>query len=79
MSGVARQFRNWSRTFVPSKLLSPMFIVQYLPLTLSRPFSLSRDSAVGIAAGYGLDDQEVGVRVTAGSRTLSSPRRPDWF
>jgi hypothetical protein len=37
----------------------------------------SRDSVVGIATGYGLDDQEVGVRVTVGSRIFSSPRRPD--
>jgi hypothetical protein len=37
----------------------------------------SRDSAVGIATGYGLDDREVGVRVQAGSSIFSSPRRPD--
>jgi hypothetical protein len=33
----------------------------------------SRDSTVGIATGYGLDDREVGVRVPV----ESSPRRPD--
>jgi hypothetical protein len=37
----------------------------------------SRDSAVGIATGYGLDDRGVGVRVLAGSRIFSSSRRPD--
>jgi hypothetical protein len=37
----------------------------------------SRDSVVGIANGYGLDDREVGVRVPVGSRIFSSPRRPD--
>jgi hypothetical protein len=37
----------------------------------------SRDSSVGIATGYGLDDREVGVRVPVGSGTFSSPRRPD--
>jgi hypothetical protein len=37
----------------------------------------SRDSAVGIATGYGLDDRGVGVRVPVGSRIFSSPRRPD--
>jgi hypothetical protein len=37
----------------------------------------SRDSAVGIATGYGLDDLGVGVRVLVGSRIFSSPRRPD--
>jgi hypothetical protein len=36
----------------------------------------SRDSAVGIATGYGLDDREVGVRVPVGSRIFSSPHRP---
>jgi hypothetical protein len=37
----------------------------------------SRDSSVGIAIGYGLDDREVGVRVPVGSRNFSSPRPPD--
>jgi hypothetical protein len=37
----------------------------------------SRDSAVGIATGYGMDDWEVGVRVPVGSSMFSSPRRPD--
>jgi hypothetical protein len=37
----------------------------------------SRDSAVGIATGYGLDDWEVEVRVLVGSRILTSPCRPD--
>jgi hypothetical protein len=37
----------------------------------------SRDSSVGIATGYGLDDRVVGVRVPVGSRILSSPRCPD--
>jgi hypothetical protein len=36
-----------------------------------------RDSVVGIATGYGLDDRGVGVRVPVGSRIFSSPRRPD--
>jgi hypothetical protein len=30
------------------------------------------DSAVGIATGYGLDDQGVGIRVPVGSRIFSS-------
>jgi hypothetical protein len=37
----------------------------------------SRDSEVGIATGYGLDDRGVGVRVPVGARIFSSPRRPD--
>jgi hypothetical protein len=37
----------------------------------------SRDSAVGIATGYGLEDRGVGVQVPVGSRIFSSPRHPD--
>jgi hypothetical protein len=37
----------------------------------------SRDSVVGIATGYGLDERGVGVRVPVGSRIFSSPIRPD--
>jgi hypothetical protein len=37
----------------------------------------SRDSAVGIAAGYGLDGREIGLRVPVGSRISSYSRRPD--
>jgi hypothetical protein len=33
----------------------------------------SRDSSVGIATGYELEDREVGVRVPVGSRIFSSP------
>jgi hypothetical protein len=36
-----------------------------------------RDSVVGIAIGYGLDDRGVGVRVPVGSRIFTSPRPPD--
>jgi hypothetical protein len=35
----------------------------------------NRDSAVGIATGYGLDDKRVGVRVPVGARFFSSPCR----
>jgi hypothetical protein len=38
---------------------------------------LSRDSAVGIATGYGLDDRGVGVLVPVGSKIFYSPRRLD--
>jgi hypothetical protein len=37
----------------------------------------SRDSVVGIATGYGLDDRGVGVRVPVWSRIFSSPLLPD--
>jgi hypothetical protein len=36
-----------------------------------------RDSAVGIATGYGLDGRGVGVRVPVGERFFSPPRPPD--
>jgi hypothetical protein len=39
----------------------------------------SRDSAVGIEAGYGLDGRGFGVRVPTVARFFSSPRRPDRF
>jgi hypothetical protein len=39
----------------------------------------SRDSAVGIATGYGLGGRGVEVPVPVGSRIFSSPRRPDRF
>jgi hypothetical protein len=37
----------------------------------------SRDSAVGIATSYRLDDQRVGVRDPVGSRIFISKSRPD--
>jgi hypothetical protein len=37
------------------------------------------DSAVGIAAGYGLDVRGIEVRVAVGSKIFSSSRRPDRF
>jgi hypothetical protein len=37
----------------------------------------SRDSAVGIATVYGLDDRGVGVRAPVEPRIFSSPRRPE--
>jgi hypothetical protein len=39
--------------------------------------TIYRDSVVGIATGYVLDDQGIGVRVPVGLRIFSSPRRPD--
>jgi hypothetical protein len=39
----------------------------------------SRDSVVGIATSYMLEDGGVKVRVPVGSRIFSSPRRPDRF
>jgi hypothetical protein len=41
-----------------------------------RNYLRSRDSVVGTATGYGLDDRGFGVWVPAGSRIFSSPSRP---
>jgi hypothetical protein len=41
--------------------------------------SKSQDSAVGIATGYGLDDQGVGVEVPMGARIFTPPYGPDWL
>jgi hypothetical protein len=38
---------------------------------------ICRDSAVGIATGYELDDQGIGVRVPVGANIFSSSRLPD--
>jgi hypothetical protein len=38
-----------------------------------------QDNAVGIATGYGLDGQGVGVRVLVGARFFSSPLHSDQF
>jgi hypothetical protein len=42
-------------------------------------WGMSRNSAVGIAIGYGLDERGVGVRIPVGARIFSSPGRPDWL
>jgi hypothetical protein len=58
---------NWGRDQMIrnwSKHICPPFI------------NLSRDSAVGIATGYGLDSWGVGVPVPLGAKFLFSPRRP---
>jgi hypothetical protein len=39
----------------------------------------SRDSSVGIATSYGLNDRIVGVRDQVESRIFSSPRRQNWL
>jgi hypothetical protein len=38
-----------------------------------------QDSVVGIATGYRLDDQGVGVRVPVGLGIFSSSHHPDWL
>jgi hypothetical protein len=39
--------------------------------------SMSLDSVVGIATGYGVHDLGAGVRIPVGSRIFTSPYRPD--
>jgi hypothetical protein len=39
-------------------------------------YNRSRDSVVGIATGYGLDNRGVGVRIPARTRIFTSPRCP---
>jgi hypothetical protein len=40
-------------------------------------YNRSRDSVVGIATGYELDDRGIGVLDPIGSKIFSSPRCPD--
>jgi hypothetical protein len=47
-------------------------IFEFFPRTLK-----NRDSSVGIATGYGLEDQGVGVRDPVGVRIFTSPSGPD--
>jgi hypothetical protein len=41
-------------------------------------FPSTIESRVGIATGYGSDDQVVGVRVPVESRIFTCPYRSDW-
>jgi hypothetical protein len=60
-------------TFTGEKVSQIVCSLDFLRL----PCSWSRDSSVGIATRYGLNDRNVGVRVPAGSKMFSSPQRPD--
>jgi hypothetical protein len=50
-----------------------------LYLSVTKRDYRSRDSVVGMATSYVLDDLGVGVRVPVGSRIFSSPYRTDWL
>jgi hypothetical protein len=54
-----------------------LFTFQIYKLKFLDWSNYSRDSVVGIATAYGLDDRGVGVRVSVGSGIFSSPQRPD--
>jgi hypothetical protein len=58
-------------TCLPISIITSLLVP--LPTTTE-----SRDSAVGVATGYGLDGQGVGVRVPIGSRIFLSPCRSDY-
>jgi hypothetical protein len=68
----------WSSSLcnlLQSPIMPPLFGAN---INFSNLFSKrSRDSSVGIATGYGLDDRGFGVRVPVVSRIFSSPRRSD--
>jgi hypothetical protein len=64
----SRPFTCATPTPVLSLILRNMYAIQE---------RWSRGSAVGIATGYGLDDQGARVRVTVGARIFTSPCRPD--
>jgi hypothetical protein len=49
---------------------------EYTHFSKAPPITLNRNSVVGTATGYGLDDRGVGVRVPVTSRIVS-PSRPD--
>jgi hypothetical protein len=51
----------------------------YSQINTTHTTTKSRDTAIGIATGYGLDDQEVGVQVPLGERNIASPCSPDWL
>jgi hypothetical protein len=53
---------------------SKLLIMLFSPTTI---VIVCRDTAVGIATGYRLDDRGVRVRVLVGSRIFYSPCRPD--
>jgi hypothetical protein len=59
-------------SFVKMYLYNPIWVE--IMGTLHDDLLQRRDTVVGTATGYGLDDQGVGVRVQVGSRIFSSSR-----
>jgi hypothetical protein len=59
--------------------INPVSTIQFYFSNICLNIIGSRDSSVGIAIGYGLDDRGVGVRVQVGARIFSCPRCPDRF
>jgi hypothetical protein len=66
--------------FVNTLTIGPPVLYYYLYfiiISVEIIVKFSRDNSVGIATSYGLDDQNVGVRVPVGVRIFISPRCPD--
>jgi hypothetical protein len=68
---------EYSAPVQDSQYSSGSFLFQHCKSGLYRSNIRSRDSVVGIATGYGLDDRGVGVQFPVGVRIFISPRRPD--
>jgi hypothetical protein len=62
---------------VPLPSLIRLLLDLHSLTSLAICFQVSRDSSVGAATGYWLDDRGVGVRVPVGWRIFTSPCRPD--
>jgi hypothetical protein len=83
MMGFGYTQRTWStqfRHYKPTEnSLAQRYVVQFWvnKLHRTRKLHVRRDSSVGIATGYGLDDRGIGVRGTVDSRIFPSPRRAD--
>jgi hypothetical protein len=69
---------SWRCTDICLQGTTKEFIARSRTILVSlQPGGRSRDTTVGIATDYGLDDRGIGVRVSVGSRIFSSPQHPD--
>jgi hypothetical protein len=70
----------WERIFHPTQRICSLLFIPHrsfqVDVVCLATVRRGRSSAVGIATGYGLDDQGVRVPVPVGSNILSSPCRP---
>jgi hypothetical protein len=58
------------------KIYADVFLIQFKFETVYVINLRCRNSAIGIATGYGLDERGTRVRVPVGSRIISTPSRP---
>jgi hypothetical protein len=73
-----KRLRRWIRPYRHAYTRDCVSFWKYnIAFSLALCYSVSRDSAVGIATGYWLDDRGLGVWVPVGSRIFTSPCRPD--